>query len=77
MGNLTFYVFLNTEQNAQQFFRNDFKHWGGKTYTFTFMQFAVGRLPQVQTNFQNKFSNKFLYNNCPKKNLEAIKSVSK
>ena len=50
---------------------------GEKTCTFTFMQFVVGTLPQVQTNFQKKFSHENLYNNCSKKIFEAFRSVFK
>ena len=36
---------------------------GKKTCTFTFMQFVVGALPQVQTHFRKKCSHEVLYNN--------------
>ena len=74
MENPPFYFFLNTEQNAPQFFfynryiglyeqtafRNDFRNWGKKT------------APN-----QKMFSHEVLNNNCSKKNFEAFKSVFK
>ena len=57
-------------------FRNNFRHLE-RTCTFTFMHFADGTLPQGQNNFQNKFSQQVLYNNCSNKNWEVFKSVFK
>ena len=50
---------------------------GKCTYTFTFMHFLVGAIPEVRNNLQKQFSHKVLYNLCSKNFFGAFWSVFK
>ena len=50
------------------------KYPNRKTFTFIFMCFLVGALPEIQNWIWKHFSHKVLYNYYSKKNLEGFGS---